>query len=460
MSINKENFNKKEEEMMIESKKHEGKNENSSSAFSVKSSSLPESRIADENKNIFFGGGGRFNLPNNGSKGQRNTSHGDMALYSNTTGSENVAVGCLALCGNTTGASNLAIGSGAIANNQTGNRNIGIGNDALLFNTTGNGNIAIGGAMTANQTGSGNIGIGSGALNGNRVSNYNIGIGEGSLYSFSNTDIKDVSSGDNIAIGRGSFLALKKGLGNISIGSRSAQEGFEGNQNIIMGYAASIRSGSNNVILGSGAGYSINDEGSVVIGEYAGSGYSSNPCKNQIIIGKQAQGNGSNTITLGNEDIEKLYCKSTVITALSDSRIKEDIHEVDLNRCLDTVKSLPVSRYKYKDYVGKYQDKHVTGFLADDVEKIFPKSVSKQDRYFPVLDENGEEVYEEVTETITEPGENGTLVKKEVVRTVRKMFLLENVKDITMTEALPTLWGAVQALIQEVEQLKKNQNKY
>jgi hypothetical protein len=87
-------------------------------------------------------------------------------------------------------------------------------------------------------------------------------------------------------------------------------------------------------------------------------------------------------------------------------------------------------------------DENVTGWLADDVERVFPKSVQKQDRYFPVLDENGEQVYEELED------EDG-------IRLVPKMFLLEDVKDITMTEAVPTLWGAVQRLIQSVEELEK-----
>jgi hypothetical protein len=114
---------------------------------------------------------------------------------------------------------------------------------------------------------------------------------------------------------------------------------------------------------------------------------------------------------------------------------------------------LPVSRYKYKDFTGEHTDTHVTGFMADDVETIFPKSVSVSDQYFPVLDENGEKTYEEIEETTTDP--DGTI--KTSTRTVAKMFLIKDVKDITMTEAIPTLWGAVQELMAKVEKLEQKE---
>lgn len=158
---------------------------------------------------------------------------------------------------------------------------------------------------------------------------------------------------------------------------------------------------------------------------------------NEIVIGASASGNGSNTITLGNSSITHLYCKATAITAPSDVRLKEEIEPADIFTCLNAVLSLPVSRYKYKDFVGEYYDKHVTGFLADDVEKVFPKSVNETDRYFPVI-ENGQQIF-----IINEYGEK-----------IEKTFLIEKVKHITMQECTPTLWGAVQALYKEISDIK------
>lgn len=175
---------------------------------------------------------------------------------------------------------------------------------------------------------------------------------------------------------------------------------------------------------------------------------------NQIVIGNNAVGGGSNTITLGDSSITQLRCQATAITALSDERVKEDIESANLDLCYQSVKNLPVSRYKYKNFTGAHLDKNVTGWLAGDVEKIFPKSVSSSDKYFPVLDKDGNEVFEEVESIITEKDESGNKITKTVKSQIKKMFLMQDVKDITMTEALPTLWGAVQSLMAKVENLE------
>ena len=45
------------------------------------------------------------------------------------------------------------------------------------------------------------------------------------------------------------------------------------------------------------------------------------------------------------------------------------------------------------------------------------------------------------------------------MRQQRKMFTLEKVKTITPSEALPTLWGAVQELAKQVENITAELNK-
>ncbi|GHU56710.1 hypothetical protein AGMMS49975_20550 [Clostridia bacterium] len=107
--------------------------------------------------------------------------------------------------------------------------------------------------------------------------------------------------------------------------------------------------------------------------------------------------------------------------------------------CLDAVMNLPVARYKYKNFTGTHMDEHVTGWLADDVSAVFPKSVSLCDKIFPLLDSDGEQLYEDDGET-------------------PRTFLMENVKEITMTEAVPTLWGAVQALIAKIAAIEAQLN--
>jgi hypothetical protein len=152
------------------------------------------------------------------------------------------------------------------------------------------------------------------------------------------------------------------------------------------------------------------------------------------VIGYGASGRGTDTCVIGSKAMT-YYMYASAWTNASDIRIKEDFGEVNLDRCIEIVKTLPVRRYKYKDFYGNKHDKHVTGFIADDVEKIFPKSVTKVTQSFPLLDENGEEQYETVDGKRT-----------------RKEFEIKDVKELTPSEILPTLWGAVQCLVQQNEE--------
>lgn len=63
----------------------------------------------------------------------------------------------------------------------------------------------------------------------------------------------------------------------------------------------------------------------------------------------------------------------------SDPTLKEDIQPADLAVCYDTVQRLPLRRYKYIDkYLSTFnsKDAHRIGFLATELEQVFPKSVS------------------------------------------------------------------------------------
>ena len=163
---------------------------------------------------------------------------------------------------------------------------------------------------------------------------------------------------------------------------------------------------------------------------------------NSTAIGFNANASTANTIVLGNANITSLRCQVTTISALSDSRVKEDVTLANTTQCLVDVNRLPVSRFKYKDFTGTHLDVHRTGFMADDVEKVFPKAVAVADETFPVLDEKGNKVYEQ------EVDEKGNPVMKE------KTFVMKDVKSIAMEMAIPTLWGAVQELTKRIESLE------
>jgi hypothetical protein len=255
----------------------------------------------------------------------------------------------------------------------------------------------------------------------------------------------------NTALGTATLFSNTTGHDSIAVGAAALRYNTTAtNAGVGTGALGRITSGSENTAVGNWAGYYYGNaeaaltssNNSTFIGHNARP--NGNGQQNQTVIGYGALGGGSNTITLGNGAVTKLCCQVTAITALSDRRIKEDIEPANLAMCLADVVRLPIHRYKYKDFTGRHLDAHVTGFLADSVETVFPKAVQTSDQYFPVLGKNGEPVME----TVTEPMPNGEVR----TRQIEKMFKMEAVKDITMTEALPTLWGAVQRLAAIVEE--------
>ncbi|GHU49960.1 hypothetical protein AGMMS49975_00030 [Clostridia bacterium] len=232
----------------------------------------------------------------------------------------------------------------------------------------------------------------------------------------------------NVALGVNALSNRTTGVNNTGVGNNALEGVTVGGQNVAVGRNAGRYT----------AGYAAemqNPQTSIFIGGNT-KGPSADNVVNAIVIGIDATSQGSNSITLGNNAITKLSCQVTAITAFSDTRIKEDIQPADIAQCLEDVIALPVTRYKYKDFTGAHVDKHVTGWLADDVERVFPKAVSASDQYFNLLDEDGSQMYKEDGET-------------------PETFLMEDVKEITMTEALPTLWGAVQYLREIAENLSQ-----
>lgn len=68
----------------------------------------------------------------------------------------------------------------------------------------------------------------------------------------------------------------------------------------------------------------------------------------------------------------------TTWTQISDRRVKTDIIDADLERCYSDTKALPLRRFTYIPEVFSevpLRDRHVLGFLAQDVSTIQPKSV-------------------------------------------------------------------------------------
>jgi hypothetical protein len=136
------------------------------------------------------------------------------------------------------------------------NSNTRFGNNSLPTNTTGVNNTAIGfNVLTSNVIGSSNTAIGHQAL-------------------------PNSNSDNNTAVGLSALFSLSSGNNNISFGSESGWKISGG---------ADLTIANNSVFLG-----------------YATKALANNQT-NQIVIGYDATGNGSNTVTIGNSSITNNY---------------------------------------------------------------------------------------------------------------------------------------------------------
>ena len=114
---------------------------------------------------------------------------------------------------------------------------------------------------------------------------------------------------------------------------------------------------------------------------------------------------------------------------------------------------LPVKRFKFKKFARENpKDIHVTNFIAQDAQKVFPKSILTYDEEFPVIDENGDHVM------IDEVDDDGNIVYEDdgvTPRKIEKKFMLKDVLHMDTSFAVPTMWGAIQELTKRLSNLEE-----
>jgi hypothetical protein len=254
----------------------------------------PDPITSDSNGNTAMGANALLNNCSVANLCTSNTAVGDNALLLNTSGMQNTAVGRAALANNTSSGGNTAIGFSALSDNVAGSLNTAVGMEALLqsqsfaqtavgfqslfSNTTGQFNVAIGAtALYTNIVGSGNVAVGSSALYAN-IADNNTGVGYQAL-------TRNISGADNAAFGEEALYANTRGWGNVALGKNALRNNDFGSQNAFGGYSACWlcvdvsnnvgfgfktlylnSSGSNNIALGSMAGYNINGSANIDIG--------------------------------------------------------------------------------------------------------------------------------------------------------------------------------------------------
>jgi trimeric autotransporter adhesin len=183
---------------------------------------------------------------------ESNTAVGLFTLGAVISGTSNTATGAYSLFSNTAGSNNSAFGYGALSNNTTGSSNTATGGFALLNNTYGSSNTANGfGALILNQTGHQNTSTGNWALS------------------------KNTTGADNTAAGYEALVYNVAGNRNTAIGVRAGCYTTSTNT------SEPLRNAADGVYIG-----------------YAAIGRHSNEI-NAIVIGANAQGEGSNTVVIG-----------------------------------------------------------------------------------------------------------------------------------------------------------------
>jgi hypothetical protein len=144
-------------------------------------------------------------------------------------------------------------------------------------------------------------------------------------------------------------------------------------------------------------------------------------------------------------------------TIVSDERIKEEIELADLGLCYEAVKSIPLKRFKWKDEVYTEEqayDRRKLGWIAQDVEAVFPKAVRQHEfKYAQVfektvvpavpeqLDDDGNVVAEAQPEYI----KKGELISEKTISDCR---------DLNSDQIYAAMYGAIQKLIEKVEALE------
>jgi len=123
-------------------------------------------------------------------------------------------------------------------------------------------------------------------------------------------------------------------------------------------------------------------------------------------------------------------------TVSSDQRLKQDITLADTQRCYDIIKAVPLKRYTWRPEVyteAQVKDRSKLGWIAQDVEQVFPKAVGQ--RRF---------VYDQQWST-TETG-GKTLVSEKVV---------EDCRDLNVDQMYAVMYGAISRLIEEKEVMRE-----
>ena len=112
----------------------------------------------------------------------------------------------------------------------------------------------------------------------------------------------------------------------------------------------------------------------------------------------------------------------TTWSITSDRRIKENIVKASYEKCLENVKNIELYNFNFKDNYVSTNDRHQLGFIAQEVQQVYPKAV-------------------------------------EVGKMMKNNGGTEDILTLNTTQIKYTLYGAVKKLIEKVDNIESKINK-
>ena len=142
-------------------------------------------------------------------------------------------------------------------------------------------------------------------------------------------------------------------------------------------------------------------------------------------------------------------------TIASDQRLKANIINADNDRCYEIVKQVPLKRYTWKSEVysqEQVKDRSKLGWIAQDVEAVFPKAVGTNRFAY-------NQVFENVVTPELDSDGNAVLDKNGVAKTKTDKRLvsedvIEDCKNLNSDQIYAAMYGTIQKLIEKVEVLE------
>ncbi|NOT52176.1 MAG: hypothetical protein HOP10_12960 [Chitinophagaceae bacterium] len=341
---------------------------------------------------------GSFALYNN-KDGDRNIAIGRNALYSDTSSNGLIAIGTGAMANTTSSSGTVAIGDSALYQQVAytyAHSNTAIGDHALFSNTQGGSNVAVGiRAMQKNTGGSSNTIIGADALRNSLFGAQNVAVGTSALYN---------STGNwNTGIGSAALLNNVQGESNTSLGYNALNTNVSGNNNTSIGSSADVNQVALNYATAIGADADVNCSNCLALGGNTSTSRTkvginqSTPFTDLHIIQQSDNGadktrgirlqrsiNSNQWRTLIDPSNNYIFEYNNSLYSYiepvggafvnpSDQRLKKNIEP--LANVLDKLLMLQPKTYQYVLTDPAYSNTTLTGFLTQDVEKLFPEFV-------------------------------------------------------------------------------------